>query len=438
MDLNEALVEQGIATQAEVAEAEARSRLYGGDLITNLLDTRRVDEKAAQAALAAAFGLPLAPCGELPYASGVAIELVPREAAMRLGVYPSRVDDGVLTLIVGAPLADDERAEIESSLDVRVQQQLAVEPRVKQALARDYAHPLEPRAEKALARLEGRTPASSLPPNVELARGPSFSKWPRPPSIAPVGFPRVWSETETPTESALLAETAKAPAVVQNEVAQLSRQRKASSAPPLRAALEAAHSGEHAAAGSLRPRRRGPYTTVAAKEDLDQASDPEEMVRIYFDYAAQYFDYSAVLALRGSDGQVRASRGLQGPAARDEEMRLPLERHPCLADMSARNNWSVVSLFEVDPALAKALGCGSQRRSLLLPVRVRGKAALVVVGGFDDTDVSLNDVGELLAFEAHMSQALERAIRQRKSTQRGESEAVTATDEPTSRPREAG
>ncbi len=434
MELRQALVEQGIASAAEVLDAEARSRLYGGDLITNLLDSHKLDEKAAQAALEAAFGLPLAPYGELPYASGVAIELFPREAAMRLSVYPFRLDEGLLTLIVPAPLSAEARADIERNLAVRVLQQLALEPRVKQALARDYAHPLEPRVEKALARLEGRTPVASLPPNVEMARGPSFSKMPRPPSVAPVGFPKAWSDTETPTESALLAETAKAPAVVSNEVTHLAAEfgRTETSLRKSQQAVVDEHDQ------SMRPRRRGPYTTAAAKSDLDNAEDVDELLQIYFDYAAQYFDYCALLALAGGSARVRDSRGLRGPAITNEETRLLLSAHPCLADMGARNNWSVVALRQADPALANALGCTTLQRTLFLPVRVRGKAALILAGGFEDTDVSLNDVGELLTFEAHMSQALERAIRQRKSGTRRESGAAGPADEQASRPREAG
>lgn len=426
MELANALVEHGVVSEADVRAACARQALYGGDLFTNLLDLGPISEKAALTVMKATYGLPTAAPGELPYAAGTAIELVPRDTARALCVYPFRLDGDRLTLIASAPLSKEVERRLSDTFNLRIRLQLALEPRIKQALARDYAHVVEPRMQKALARLEGRTPEPTVPPDQRLVEGPSFSKLPRPPSIMPVGFPRSWRETElTPTEAELLAKTARAPDVMMNELAQVTggtfRKAKALAAPW----TERRISGEHAALGddnSKRPRRRGPYSTAEAKRDLGGTHDAEQMLQIYFHYAAQYFDYCAVFSLQKGVAVLRGSRGLSGPVTEEQDAVLPLASHPALESIARHGSWALLTLQDLDAALSECLGCPADRQLLLLPVRVGGKAALVLLGGFDREDLHLDDVGELLAFEALIAQALQRAILLRRQSGVGDDE----------------
>jgi hypothetical protein len=62
---------------------------------------------------------------------------------------------------------------------------------------------------------------------------------------------------------------------------------------------------------------------------------------------------------------------------------------------------------------------------------VRNRVALVLAGGFDQSDVNLADTGDLLAFEPAMSRALEQLILARK---RGRGAARSAANYPAVEP----
>jgi len=66
MSLSSLIVHREIATVREVEEALARQVLYGGDLVTNLLEVTRLDEAQITPLLAESFGRIAAPSGELP------------------------------------------------------------------------------------------------------------------------------------------------------------------------------------------------------------------------------------------------------------------------------------------------------------------------------------------------------------------------------------
>jgi hypothetical protein len=436
MELQQALIDENVASAAEVEAAAARAVLYGGDLVTNLLDLRDVDERAALRAASRAFNLPAAPSGELPYAAAAAIELLPRETAMSLGLYPFRVDGDVLTLIASRPLDPSASSRLSNSLNMQVTVRVALEARIKQALARDYAHAVEMRVQKALARLEGRAPSPSVPAESNLADGPTFSTLPQPMSIAPVGFPKQWSDAETPTEAQLSAETAPGPAVLPNHLVPnplvpnpvLWAAQTVPDPPLVHEAPLTARSGAHALSDapdrqrhSTRPsrmpasRRRGPYTTSDAKRDLSAADDASSILQIYFDFAVQYFDHCAALTLHSHTAHVRATLGLHGDAAQSPDARLPLASTPALREISRTGRWQLLNLGAQDPTLAAELGCNAQNYSALLPVRVRGKTAALLIGGFETTDVTLDAIGDLLGFEPLVTAALERAIVSRKT-----------------------
>src|SRR5258706_2965290 len=81
MSLSSLIVQREIATIRQVEEALARQVLYGGDLVTNLLEVAKVDEGEVTELLAESIGIPPAPSGELPPPSDRARAMVPPEMA---------------------------------------------------------------------------------------------------------------------------------------------------------------------------------------------------------------------------------------------------------------------------------------------------------------------------------------------------------------------
>jgi hypothetical protein len=415
MDLRQALIEENVASAEQVEEAVARQVLYGGDLITNLLERCVIDEARAQRALCRAYTLPSAPKGELPRATHEALERLPLLSAQRFGLYPLRADGPVLTVAGSEPPSRSVIFNLRTAHNVQLEVLLTLDVRVRQALAREANNTLEPRAFKALTRLEHQLGPSSRPPN-PLLDAPSFSTLPQAPSIAPMPFPKLWAEADTPTEAEFSAETSPGPRVGPPPVAPRPVPRETPAAQnslfprPGSLASIAAQSSS-----SGRARRRGPYTTRDARDDLHAARGSEEMLQVFFDYAAQFFDFSLVFTLHNTGGALRDARGVAPDVAGRVGQPLSFADYPALAGATGEQAYRLVALPELDPALAQwcdqAPGAG---RALLTWVRVRERAVVLLVGGFASGTVELSDIGDVLAFCPLLTQAFERAIVLRK------------------------
>ena len=81
--LSSSIVNQQVASVRDVEEALSRQSLYGGDLITNLLELAAVSEERLGKVLAESHDLEPAPVGELPVAPDYVRRLVPGDLAQR-------------------------------------------------------------------------------------------------------------------------------------------------------------------------------------------------------------------------------------------------------------------------------------------------------------------------------------------------------------------
>ena len=88
MSLSSLIVQREVATMRQVEEALARQVIYGGDLVTNLLEVARVDESVLIGLLAESMRIPPGPAGELPAAADAVRLLVPKEVAVERTVVP--------------------------------------------------------------------------------------------------------------------------------------------------------------------------------------------------------------------------------------------------------------------------------------------------------------------------------------------------------------
>src|ERR1019366_8473060 len=186
MSLSSLIVQREIATMRQVEEALARQVIYGGDLVTNLLEVARVDEGVLTQLLAESMRLTAAPTGELPVAAERVCALVPPEMAAQRSVVPLELDGERLFLAVTEPMPGDLEEQLAFALGMTIEQRAAPAVRVKQAIARIYGVPLERRMQRLVARLSGGAPGSgSMPP--PLGTVPLVMEPPRPPSAPPAG-----------------------------------------------------------------------------------------------------------------------------------------------------------------------------------------------------------------------------------------------------------
>src|SRR5688572_16352408 len=172
--LSSSIVKHNVASVRDVEEALARQAMYGGDLATNLLELSAVSEQELARLLAESYEVAGAPVGELPASSPEVLRLVPRELARRFGLYPLENRADALVVAVSEPLPAEVESDLGFSLGLRIEQRIAMGVRIQQALSRDYAMPLETRAERILAKLAGRPDPS-----------PSVAPEPNPPTTEP-------------------------------------------------------------------------------------------------------------------------------------------------------------------------------------------------------------------------------------------------------------
>ncbi|MGH7298393.1 MAG: hypothetical protein ACRELB_25865, partial [Polyangiaceae bacterium] len=187
MSLSSLVVAREVATMRQVEEALARQVIYGGDLVTNLLEVARVDEAVLTDLLAESMRLAAAPSGELPVAGERVRGLLPPEMAAQRAVVPLALEGERLVLAVAEPMPGDLQEELAFALGMTIEQRAAPAVRVKQAISRIYGVPLERRMQRLIARLSGEASSSgSTPPPLGLA--PAIVQPPRPPSAPPVRY----------------------------------------------------------------------------------------------------------------------------------------------------------------------------------------------------------------------------------------------------------
>src|SRR5256885_15390529 len=102
------VVKRRLASMRQVEEALARQVLYGGDVVTNLLEVApppATDEAELTRALADALEIDIAPLDAARSPDPQAVSRVPRALAEQHGFVPVQWQDGTLAIALSEPLA---------------------------------------------------------------------------------------------------------------------------------------------------------------------------------------------------------------------------------------------------------------------------------------------------------------------------------------------
>jgi hypothetical protein len=369
--LSSSIVKHQVASVRDVEEALARQAMYGGDLATNLLELSAVSEERLAELLADSYEVRGAPSGELPASAPDVLRLVPRDLARRFGLYPLESQADTLVVAVSEPLPAEVESDLGFSLGMRIEQRIAMNVRIQQALARDYQMPIEQRAERILAKLAGRPD-----PN---------------PSVVPVA-------PEVPIVAEKLPPSPPAPKqqAVDREGIDLSSLTRR----------------------EPKPRRLGPYTAAMAERDLLAAADTEDVLRAFFDFASQYFEYTALFAVHGDLAEGRDATGSGAPRSRVLSLGIPLDLPSSMSKALAADRFTLLRLGTggLDGALARDLDRRPGPQVLMLPIRVRQRPVLLIYGDHGQIDVQLDTIGQVISFAPLVSSALEHLILKRKQT----------------------
>ena len=391
--LSSSIVNQQVASVRDVEEALSRQSLYGGDLITNLLELATISEERLGQVLAESHELEPAPSGELPVASEAVRRSVPGEVAQRFALYPIEAGDGSLVVAVAEPLPSETEQDLSFSLGVKIVQRIALLVRVRQAIARDYGSPLDRRSLRVLARLSGKPDPSpsSMPARADapLSRRPQTVR-PLVPSSVPA------ASSAKPATASLEPRVPRAPAM-----------------PDFSSLVKAAPSGQQ--------RRLGPFTMAMAERGLLEAESRDDVLRAFFDFASQYFDYSALFAVHDDLAEGRDAAGAGAARSRIVGVGVPLDLPSAMSRARDAATYELTRLGSggLDGALAKDLERRPGRQVLFLPVRVRGRTVLILYGDHGERDVDPTSVGEVISFAPLVANAFERIILRRRLREKG-------------------
>ncbi len=429
MSLSSLIVQREIATIRQVEEALARQVLYGGDLVTNLLEVATVDEAKLNDAAAEAAGILPAPSGVLPDPDPRARALIPGDLANRRALYPLRMnaDAEQLLVAVAEPLNAREEEELMFALGVPLEQRLASVVRVRQALARVYGAPLERRYERLTQRLRGESVGVSESRPPLMAEPPAPHMPPRPESVAPGRFTGARIPSQRPTNLGFPAVDAKpmspAPPLalegIQNPEAPVEpTPTDPMSLPPVVVRDERRETllRELSAPPRRARRRRGPMTLDKARTELDAVETRDGLLDLFFDFARQYFEYAAIFVVHGD---VAEGRDAYGPGADRDKVTgigVPLDLPGLFAGARATSG-PILRAPEpdgLDAVLLTDLERKVQSAVVALPLIVRGRAVAILYGDAADAGVDTELVGDVVAFAALVGQAFEKIILRKK------------------------
>ncbi len=165
------------------------------------------------------------------------------------------------------------------------------------------------------------------------------------------------------------------------------------------------------------PKLRGPLTAAQAAKLLDEATERDAILDVFFAFARQFFDYAALFTITDDHADGRDAFGEGTPAARvralsltvtgEQDSLLSAARRsalPQLARLATDSDADLAALLE-RPRDAFALG---------YPVVIRGRVVLLLYGDRSGDRFELTDVPELVGFVLRVADALEKLILRRK------------------------
>lgn len=437
MPLSSLIVQRDVATMRQVEEALARQVIYGGDLVTNLLEVARVDEAVLTPLLAESMQLTPAAYGELPLPSDSARALIPADLAVQCVLVPLEVEGGHLFLAVAEPLSEEMHQRLVGSLAMSVEQLAAPAVRVWEAIARTYGVELDRRMQRLLGRLSGeaartgslppvvaRTPAPPASLSAGLASAPPSQRRGGPPTVGAVAQggriaarrfkPQrrlTWTSFPggQPTPSPLPPAVASRPALSV----------PAATTPiPARVGAERHDLLQRNVTPNMRisRRRRGPLTLDGARREAEEADDRDTLIDLFFDFSRQFFDYAALFLIQGDIAEGRDAFGAGALRERVLGIGVPLDLPSFLA--SARDTRApVVARAEGDGLDAVLLGDLQRPRDAeiaVVPLVVRTRAVALLVGDCADAGIDRDAIQQVFAYARVVGKGFERLIVRRK------------------------
>jgi hypothetical protein len=163
-------------------------------------------------------------------------------------------------------------------------------------------------------------------------------------------------------------------------------------------------------------RRRGPLTFDRAKIELDQASERDTLLDLFFDFSLQFFEYTALFVVHGDIAEGRDAYGPGAPRDRVIGIGVPLDLPSAFSAARERSSPVIARPTEggLDAVLVQDLRRMIGWPILVVPIVVRGRTVALLYGDNGDAGVDGTGSGEVTAFASRVGQSFERIIVRRK------------------------
>jgi hypothetical protein len=163
-------------------------------------------------------------------------------------------------------------------------------------------------------------------------------------------------------------------------------------------------------------RRRGPLTPAAAELQLEDAVTGDEAVGIFFAFARQYFEYSALFVVHGD---LAAGYDAWGPGASRDKVRtigvaLDLPNALSYARQQATAVIAPLQRAGLDADLRADLSRSAGREVFVLPILVRQRCVALLYGDQGLEPVDAAESGAVVAMTPFLAEALERILLRKK------------------------
>ncbi len=424
------VVKRRLASMRQVEDALARQTLYGGDVVTNLLEVApppSTDEVALTAALADALEIPPAPVDALRSPDPVAVARMPKAIAEQHGLVPIAMRDGAVLVALAEPLVSATVDELSAMIGAPILQCAAPIVRLRQALERAYGVTMDRRTRRLAAILDGK-PATDAAAASRRTSIPDVADDPvaaRALAKATPSQPRVVppllaaSQSAPPPAPAPVAPTPEPPSVA------------TPSRPPvttIRAAAAAASSGAgalqwfvrsakgEAASSAPGRRRRGPYTRADAERVFGDPASTDAVLAAVLEFAQQYFAYVAIFLVQEDVAEGWDAVGAGASGDRVRKMGVPLDL-PSLLSTAREQRAPLVRPRPIDGLDAVVAIDLERPRSgdvVVAPV-VLGKRVVALLYADDaGSSIVTTEVAEVFAVIAEAGTALARMIVRKK------------------------
>lgn len=449
--LTSLLVRDGVVPVRKIEEALQRQVIAGGDVETVLLELDAVSENVLAAYRASLLGLPPATRAEVMTVPAEVVGLVPAEVAIEHGLVPLALNGRILEVAVRAPLRPEQEEALGFLLGYEVQPRLATDVRIAAALAHHYGAELSPRFARLLDRLRKRD-AGALPQigarsAPELARHASEIPYK---NVEPSPFDRHFEGQTQPLVPLLLEpasgegparevrprrttsrglgafgrrepvasipdddeEVDAGPVVFPSKAEPLPPASTWASEPPPAPTEEPPRS---IAPSSLRL-VRGPITLAAGERMIKRASSRDQILEIFFSFARQFFDYTAMFVVHDEVADGREASGIGASTEEVLAISIPLDRPSVFAEARRLRAPLVRQLGtnDIEREVLTALRRPAAPTALTLPISIRQRVVLLLYGDRNGEDFELGAVMELVRFASRVIEAFEQLIIRKK------------------------